>query len=69
MGFTIVDQKNYKSIGQRPEYADNRGDIGYITKDQMAPSFSDAAFKTKAGSVVGPVKSDFGYHVIKVIDK
>lgn len=45
------------------------GDLGYFTKERMVPEFSKAAFATKKGGVTKPVKSSFGYHVIKVVDK
>jgi peptidyl-prolyl cis-trans isomerase C len=45
------------------------GDLGYITKDQVVPEFGDAAFKLEKGKISDPVKSQFGWHVIKVEDK
>lgn len=50
--------------------AKNGGDLGYFIKGQMIPAFSDAAFATAVGTYTKkPVKTDFGYHVIKVEDK
>jgi len=45
------------------------GDLGYITKDQVVAEFGDAAFKLDKGKISDPVKSQFGWHVIKVEDK
>ena len=45
------------------------GDLGYITKDQVVAEFGDAAFKLDKGKMSDPVKSQFGWHVIKVEDK
>lgn len=45
------------------------GDLGWFERGQMVKPFSDAAFSARKGTVVGPVLSQFGYHVIKIIDK
>jgi peptidyl-prolyl cis-trans isomerase C len=45
------------------------GDLGYFTKDQMVPEFADVAFKMYPGQLSNPVKTQFGWHVIKVEDK
>ncbi len=45
------------------------GDLGYFSKGRMVPEFEAAAFGGEVGKIVGPVKSDFGYHLIKVEDK
>ncbi|MFC1785878.1 peptidylprolyl isomerase [Candidatus Neomarinimicrobiota bacterium] len=45
------------------------GDLGWFERGQMVKPFSDAAFSSRKGSVVGPVLSQFGYHIIKIIDK
>ncbi|MBV1705720.1 MAG: peptidylprolyl isomerase [Hyphomicrobiales bacterium] len=42
------------------------GDLGWFTKDKMVPAFSAAAFKLKPGQISAPVKTQFGWHVIKV---
>ena len=45
------------------------GDLGWFTKDRMVPEFADAAFKMEPGEVSDPVKSQFGWHIIKVEGK
>jgi peptidyl-prolyl cis-trans isomerase C len=43
------------------------GDLGYFSREEMVPEFSEAAFKLKDGEMTDtPVKTQFGYHVIKV---
>jgi len=42
------------------------GDLGWFGKGQMVKAFEEAAFKARRGSVVGPVLSQFGYHIIKI---
>jgi peptidyl-prolyl cis-trans isomerase C len=53
-----------------PAGKNSGGDLGWFTKDQMVPEFADAAFKLKKGEITSaPVKSQFGYHVIKLEDR
>jgi peptidyl-prolyl cis-trans isomerase C len=45
------------------------GDLGFFTKERMVQPFAEAAFKLEAGQLSEPVKSQFGWHVIKVEEK
>lgn len=50
--------------------SESGGDLGYFTKEEVVPEFAKAAFETKIGAYTKtPVKSSFGYHIIKVEDK
>ncbi len=64
--FQALAEKNSKD----PSAKNNRGDIGVITRDSpFVAAFKDAAFNAKTGEIIGPVKTQFGYHIIKIIDK
>ena len=58
-----------KQKSKDPGAAAEGGDLGYFTKDQMVPEFAEQAFKMNKGDVSDPVKSQFGWHIIKVEDK
>jgi len=45
---------------------DAGGDLGNFTRGQMVPEFEEAVFNMKNGEVTGPVKTQFGYHLIKL---
>jgi peptidyl-prolyl cis-trans isomerase C len=62
-------EKVAKEVTEDPSGKANGGDLGYFTKDQMVPEFSDVAFKLEKGQISEPVKTQFGWHVIKVEDK
>ncbi len=57
-----------KEKSKDPGSADG-GDLGYFTKDQMVPQFAEVAFKMYPGQLSNPVKTEFGWHIIKVEDK
>jgi peptidyl-prolyl cis-trans isomerase C len=63
--FQALAEKNSKD----PSAKNNRGDLGFIARDRMVPEFTEAAFSAADGEVVGPVKTAYGYHVIKVTER
>src|SRR6201984_2379100 len=62
--FAELAKKKSKDPG-----ASDGGDLGFFTKDQMVPEFSAVAFSLEPGKISDPVKSQFGWHVIKVEEK
>lgn len=57
-----------KKESQDPGSAAQGGDLGFFRRGAMVKPFEDAAFEAKKDDIVGPVKSDFGWHVIRVTD-
>ena len=45
------------------------GNLGWFNKGQLLPEFEIASFEAEKGSIVGPILTEYGYHVIKVNDK
>jgi peptidyl-prolyl cis-trans isomerase C len=58
-----------KALTEDPSGKQDGGDLGYFTRDQMVPEFSEVAFGLEKGQVSAPVKTQFGWHVLKVEDK
>ncbi len=54
---------------EEPMARTSKGDLGYFTALQMVYPFENAAYTSKKGDVVGPVRTRFGYHVLKIVDR
>jgi peptidyl-prolyl cis-trans isomerase C len=63
--FVAIAKERSKDPGSK----DQGGDLGFFGKDQMVPEFAEAAFKLDKGQTSDPVKSQFGWHIIRVDDK
>lgn len=61
--FDELAKENSEDAGS----AEKGGDLGFFNRGTMVPKFEDAAFSAKIGDIVGPVETDFGIHIIKVI--
>src|SRR5215211_4464970 len=57
-----------KENSQDPGSAANGGDLGCLGRGETVPEFEQAAFGAKQSKIVGPVKTEFGYHIIEVTD-
>ena len=55
-----------KANSQDPGSAPQGGDLGTFARGSMVKPFEDAVFAASVGDIVGPVQTDFGYHIIKV---
>ena len=62
--FAELAKKNSQDTGS----ATNGGDLGLFARGMMVKPFEDAAFGAQKDELVGPVLSDFGYHIIRVTD-
>jgi len=58
-----------KAKSEDPGSKDKGGDLGYFGRGVMDPAFEKVAFSLKIGETSAPVKSSFGYHIIRVEDK
>jgi peptidyl-prolyl cis-trans isomerase C len=56
-------------LTEDPSGKQNGGDLDYFTKEQMVPEFSTVAFQLDKGQISTPIKTQFGWHVLKVEDK
>jgi parvulin-like peptidyl-prolyl isomerase len=57
-----------KEYSQDPGSAANGGDLGCLGKGETVPEFEQAAFGAEQGEIVGPVQTEFGYHILEVTD-
>ncbi len=60
--FAALAKANSDDTGSKEQ----GGDLGWVDRGAMVKPFEDAVFAAKAGDIIGPVKTDFGYHVIQV---
>jgi peptidyl-prolyl cis-trans isomerase SurA len=69
----ILKGESFESVAKGssddPSVKNNRGDLGYFTVFQMIYPFENAVYNSKIGEVTKPVRTRFGYHIIKVTDK
>ncbi len=61
--------RNMKATNNRPARKGNGGDLGYFTAFYMVYPFETAAYSTPVGEISKPIRTRYGYHIIKVTDK
>jgi len=68
-----VTAKNFAEFAQKysqdPGSKDNGGDLGWFGKGKMIPEFEKTAFSLGKGKISEPVKTNYGYHLILLLDK
>ncbi|MES2812110.1 MAG: peptidylprolyl isomerase [Bacteroidota bacterium] len=68
----IISGTNFEEMAQQfsqdPSAKENKGNLGYFSAFRMVYPFETAAFTTKVGNVSMPVRTKFGYHLVKVLD-
>lgn len=62
-------EKVAKEKSEDPSAKFNDGNLGFFTAMQMVYPFEDVAYKTAKGAISNPVRTQFGYHIIKVLDR
>ena len=71
----VMKGEDFASVAQGPGGSDdpsaakNGGDLGWFSALQMVYPFESAAYKTQTGEVSAPVRTRFGYHIIKSVDR
>jgi peptidyl-prolyl cis-trans isomerase D len=69
----VKGKENFEDVASEisddPSAKQNRGDLGWFTKGAMVKEFEEACLKANPGDIVGPVKTNFGFHIIKVKGK
>jgi parvulin-like peptidyl-prolyl isomerase len=69
----IVDGEDFATLAE--EYSDDRGsaadggDLGWFGRGMMVAPFEEAAFSLPVGEISEPIKTDFGYHILEVLDR
>ncbi|MCS7008376.1 MAG: peptidyl-prolyl cis-trans isomerase, partial [Chthoniobacterales bacterium] len=58
-----------EQYSEDPSAKHNAGDLNYFPRERMVPQFSEAAFSQEVNTVSDPVRTPFGWHIIKVTDK
>ena len=68
----IQKGENFEDLAKRFSKCPSKkkgGNLGWFNKGDMVKEFEDASFNGKKGDIVGPIKTEFGYHIILIKDQ
>ena len=68
----VNNGESFRELARKFSYCPSSqvgGNLGWFGRGEMVPEFEKAAFETPKGEISDPVKTEFGWHVIKVVDK
>lgn len=69
--YDVTHGQSFEEIAKESSLCPSRkngGNLGWFGRNQMVKEFEQACFNAKKGDIIGPVKTQFGYHIIKIID-
>ncbi|MEE9525138.1 MAG: peptidylprolyl isomerase [Candidatus Woesearchaeota archaeon] len=71
IAFDVKRGEDFESIAKEKSQCPsgkNGGNLGWFGRNQMVKEFETACFNASKGDIIGPVKTQFGWHIIKIID-
>lgn len=69
--FDVQHGKSFEDVAIEKSLCPSRkkgGSLGWVTRGSMVKEFESACFNAKKGDIIGPVKTEFGWHIIKIND-
>jgi len=71
ISFDVTHGKSFEDIAKEKSQCPsgkNGGSLGWFGRGQMVREFEKACFEANKGDIIGPVKTEFGYHIIRIDD-
>lgn len=71
ISYDVTHGKSFEDVAKEKSLCPSGkkgGNLGWFGRGQMVKEFEQACFDAKKGDIIGPVKTEFGYHIIKVND-